>query len=311
MTDKLANGLAHAPERHRNAEASARGTVLVLAFLLVVAVVGAVWLYRGAHRGPAPAGESTGSQPVILSDATLKALQKLDPVLELHFYSVLDPATVPGSVTAFAGRVDQLLSAYQQAAGGKVSLTRFDSRSALNRGVVHADGVQAFNRDKGEACYLGLALVYQGRRETLPYLSAEWEQALEADLTRAIIRLQEAPRPAAVAALVPLEANTNAIQEVKAMIPNLADVSLEEGTRRLREAALKEFTAAAKEIEAQVKEAEQRLIRARNGGTEADQEDARKHLQQVQSEQTEKLKQIAATSKAQIEALQQLKAAPH
>ena len=34
-----------------------------------------------------------------------------------------------------------------------------------------------------------------------------------------------------------------------------------------------------------------------------------KHLQQVQAEQTEKLKQIAAKSKAQIDALQQLKAA--
>jgi hypothetical protein len=124
------------------------------------------------------------------------------------------------------------------------------------------------------------------------------------------MRLIETPRPAAAAALAPSEINTNAVQEVKALIPNLGTVSVEEGTRILREAALKDFTAAAKEMETQVKEAEQRLTQAQNGGSDADQQAARKRLQQIQTEQVEKLKQIAARSKAQIDALQQLKAAP-
>ena len=130
-----------------------------------------------------------------MSDATLTVLQKLDSVLEIRFYSVLDPASVPDSVMAFAGRVNQLLSAYQQAAGGKIKLTRFDSQSNLNHNAARADGVQAFNLDKGEPCYLGVALVFNGRKETLPHLSPEWEQALEPDLTRAIIRLMEPPVP--------------------------------------------------------------------------------------------------------------------
>ena len=211
---------------------------------------------------------------------------------------------------AFASRVDQLLSAYQQAAGGKIKLTRFDTQSNLNPNAAPADGVQAFNLDKGEACYLGVVLVFKGRKETLPHLSPEWEQALEPDVTRALIRLVEATRPAA-AAVAPSAPNTNAVQEVKALIPNLGAVSVEEGTRILREAALKDFTAAAKEMEAQVKEAQQRLTQARSGGSDADPQAAMKHLQQVQAEQTEKLKQIAARSKTQIDALQQLKAAPH
>ena len=76
---------------------------------------------------------------------------------------------------------------------------------------------------------------------------------MEPDLTRAIIRLVETPRagPIAAAALAPLEVNSNAVQEVKALIPNLGTVSVEEGTRILREAALKDFTAAAKEMETQ------------------------------------------------------------
>jgi hypothetical protein len=311
MAHTLAKHPGHPSRRYRGEEAGVQGIVLVLALLLVVAAVSTVWLYRAAHRGPAATGEPTGTQPAALCDTTLTVLQKLDSVLEIRFYSVLDPATVPNSVMAFASRVDQLLSAYQQAAGGKIRLTRIDAPSKLNPNTARADGVQVFNLDKGEACYLGVALAFQGRKETLPYLSPEWEQAVEPDLTRAIIRLVEAPRPAGATTLAPLEVNTNAVQEVKALISNLGTVSVEEGTRILREAALKDFTAAAKEMEKQVKEAEQRLTKAQNGGSDADQQAAMKHLQQVQAEQTEKLKQIAAKSKAQIDALQQLKAVPH
>ena len=302
---------SHSPgpcRRHKGEEAGVRGIILALAFLLVAVALGTVWLYRAAHRGPAVSSEEAGPQPVALSDTTLAVLQKLDSPIEIRSYSVLDPASVPESAMAFAKRVDQLLSAYQQAAGGKIKLTRFDSRSNLNPGAPPADGIQAFNIDKGEACYLGVALVAKGRKETLPRLSPEWEQALEPDVTRAIIRLVEATRPAA-ATVASAAADTNAVREVKALIPNLGAVSAEEGTRILREAALKDFTAAATELEAQVKEAQQRLAQAQNGGFDADRRAAMKHLQQVQAEQTEKLKQIAAKSKAQIDALQQLKAA--
>ena len=306
-----ANHAGRPSGRHRGEQGGAQGIVLVLASLLVAAAVSAVLVYRATHHSPAAAAEPAGTQPATLSDATLTVLQKLDSVLEIRFYSVLDPASVTDSVMAFASRVDQLLSAYQQAAGGKINLTRIDSRSKLKPNSARADGVQAFNLDKGEACYLGVALAFKGRKETLPYISPEWEQAVEPHLTRAIIRLIEAPHPAATAALVPLEINTNAVKEVKALIPNLGTASLEEGTRILRDAALKEFSAAAREMETQVKEAEQRLTQAQNGGSDADQEAARKHLRQVQTEQTEKLQQIAARSQAQIDTLQQLKAAAH
>jgi hypothetical protein len=103
--------------------------------------------------------------------------------------------------------------------------------------------------------------------------------------------------------------NTTAVQEVRALIPDLAAVSLDEGTRILREAALKDFEAATKEMGTRVKEAEQRLTQARNGGSPGDQQAALRHLKQLQAEQTEKLKQIAARSKAQVDTLQQLKAA--
>ena len=309
MANTLTPHLSRPCGRHKGEAAGVRGIVLVLAFLLVVVALGAVWLYRAAHHGPAVSGEATGPAPVVLSDTTLAVLQKLDSVLEIRFYSVLDSASAPESLVAFASRVDQLLAAYQRAAGDKIKLTRFDSQSNLGPTAVPADGIQAFNLDKGEPCYLGVALVLKGRKETLPRLHPEWEQALEPDLTRAIVRLVDATRPAA--AVPSAAANTNAVQEVRALIPNVSAVSVEEGTRILREAALKDFTAAAKDMEAQVQDAQQRLVQAQRGGSAADQQAAMKHLQQVQAEQTEKIKQIAARSRAQIDALQQLKAVPH
>ena len=296
-------------EPQRGEQAGVRTVFLVaVAFLLGIGVSG-FWFYTQSRRGAANPSQETGGAPVIqLSDNTRAVLSRLASPLDIRFYALLDPATVPESEIAFAGRVEQLLAAYQQETGGKIRLTSVTARSNDSANAADADGIQAFNREKGEACYLGLALVLQGRKETLPRLAPEWEQVLEPDLTRAIARLEEATRPA-LPSLPPTAATTNAVQEVKALIPNPAAVSVEEGTRILREAALKDFTAAANEMQAQVKEAQQRLAQAQNGGSAADQQAAMKNLQQLQAQQTEKLKDIAAKSQAQIEAFQQLKAA--
>jgi hypothetical protein len=310
MNPLLPNLVGMTKRRSAGEQAGAR-TILLLAvvFLLGIAI-SAFWFYTSSKRGQAgPNEQAGGTQAIQLSETTRTVLSRLDSPLEVRFYALLDPASVPDTVTAFAGRVDQLLSAYQQEAGGKIKVTRFDARSNLAPNAASVDGIQAFNLDKGDACYLGLALVLNGRKESLPRLSPEWEQALEPDLTRAIVRLLDAARGAA-APLAVSQVNTAAVQEVKALIPNLATVSVEAGKQILRDAALRDFTAAAKEMEGQVKEAEQRLTQARNGGSDADQQATMQHLQQVQAEQTEKLKQIAARSKAQIDVLQQLKATP-
>jgi hypothetical protein len=311
MEQVLANNAARAEHRRSGEEARVSATVLVLVFLLLGIVAGVTWLYRAARNGTmSVTGETAGAGAAALSDNTKAALARLQAPLEIRYYALLDPATVPDSATAFANHAGQLLSAYQQEAGGKIKLTAFTDRSSLNLKAAADDGIAVFNLDKGEACYLGVTLVLQGRKETLPHLSPEWEQALEPDLTRAIVRLLDAPRSVTVPAVVS-QVNTAAVQEVKALIPDIAAVSVEQGRQILQAAALKDFTAAAKEMQTQIREAERRLTQAQNGGTGAEQEAAAKHLQQVQAENTEKLRQIAARSSAQIEALQQIKAAPH
>jgi hypothetical protein len=131
---------------------------------------------------------------------------------------------------------------------------------------------------------------------------------LEPDLTRAIIRLEATTRAVLVPTAVS-QVNTTAVQEVRALIPDIAGVSLQAGTQILQDAAYKEFTTAAKEMQAQAKEAEQRLAEARKNGTDAERQAALQHLQQLQAQQAEKLKEIAARSRAQIQTFEQLKAA--
>ena len=311
MNDLLAKIAWRTKSQRTSEQAGARTLLLFLTVFLLGIAVSALWFCANAKRGSGAASQETGDSPTLrLSDSSKAALNRLDSPLEIRFYAVLDPATVSDSLTAFGGRVDRLLSTYQQAADGKIKVTRVDSPSNLNPNAAAADGIRAFNLDKGEACYLGLALTYKGRKESMPHLSPEWEQALEPDLTRAIIRLLDSPQPITVP-VATSQINTVAVQEVRALIPNLATVSFEAGREILQDAALKDFTAAAKEMETQLKEAGQRLTQAQNGGSEADQQAAKQYLQQVQAEQTEKLKQIAAKSKAQIDTLQQLKASAH
>ena len=309
MEHLLANNVPRARNRRTGEAARVSGAVLVLVFLLLGIAAGVIWLYRAAHSGPVSvAGENAGSRPEALSDSTRAALGRLQAPLEIRFYALLDPATVPDSVTVFARRAGQLLSAYQQEADGQIKLTTVTEQSNPNLKAVAEDGIAVFNLDKGAACYLGVTLVLQGRKETLPHLSPDYEQALESDLTRAIVRLLDGT-PVTVPAVVS-QINTSAVQEVKALIPDLAAVSVEQGKQLLQAAALKDFTAAAKEMQAQMKEAEERYGQAQTGGTEAERKAAAKHLQQLQAEHTERLKQIAARSRAQIDAFQQIKAAP-
>ena len=303
MNDLRANDMRRTSKQYSGEQAGAR-TILLLAvvFLLGIAV-SAVWFFIGSKNA-----EPGGKPTIQLSESTRAVLSHLDAPLEIRFYALLDPASGPDSMTDFPARVEQLLSAYQQGAGGKIKVTSVNSPSTANANAARADGLEAFNSQKGDACYLGVALVIKGHKETVPRISPEWEQALEPDLTRAIVRLLEAGRGDTIS-LVVSQANATAVQDVKVLIPNLAAVSVQRGKEILRDAAFKDFTAATIEMQIQVKEAEQRLVQTHNGGSEAEQQAAMKHLQEVQAEQTEKLKQIAGRSKTQLDTFQQLKAA--
>ena len=311
MNHLLPNRVLTTRRSRAGERASVRTVLLFAVFFLLGIAVSAFWLYFTSARSPSGGTRGTSGAPVIqLSDSTRAVLSRLNSPLEIRFYDLLDPATVPEPVAAFAGRVDQILAAYQQAGGDNIKVTRVNSPSNLSANAAVADGIQAFNQDKGEACYLGLALVLKGHKERLPRLSPEWEQALEPDLTRAIARLLDATQPVSTPGAVS-QVYTNALREVQTLIPDPGAVSVEEGKRILREATLKEFAAATTNMQTRVKEAEQLVDQAQKSGSDAERQAAIKHLLQVQADETEKLKHIAAKSKAQMDAFERLKTAPH
>ncbi len=281
---------------------AARIVIPALVCFLAGAALSAVWFSRGLSHNAAGIASSV-ENPAVLSDATKAVLQHLDSPVEIRFYSMLDASSVPESVQAFAGRVNQLLAQYEQVGGSRVKVIRHTTSSNSSANAADADGIKAFNLDKGDACFLGIAVVCGGRKESLSQLAPEWEQALEPDLTRAIARATEA----IAGAPAPARPDVEAFNAVKRMIPNLDAVSLEDGTKVLRDAAMTQFKQATEEMNAQVKDAEQRFLQAEGTQSETAQEAAREQLRKIQAEGARKLKQIGRNLHAQIAALQQLK----
>jgi hypothetical protein len=216
---------------------------------------------------------------------------------------LLDPRGVGDGGREFAWRVEQLLSRYEQEAGGKIKIARVNSISTASANAALADGIQAFNMDQGDACYLGIVAVCNGQKVPLASLDPAWEPALESDISRVIaVADYSAPRPAAAP-----KADVASIEAVKQAIPNLDAMSAEDGSRQLRVAALAQFKKTALEMQAKVSQAEERFLQAQSSPGGANQDAALKDLQAVQKEQTDKLREIALETKAQLAALQQLK----
>jgi len=291
--------------RHNSAQAGVRTLIVAGLCLFIGLGLGALWHSRRAHRTAVNTEEEAAGQNVgTLSAGTTAVLQGLKAPVQIRFYALLDAATVPEDVTRFAGRVEELLAAYQRESGGKLTVTRLRSRSDVSAAA--ADGMKPFNLDKGDVSYLGMTVVQGGRKESILRLFPEWEQALESDVSRAIGRVLGPSAPVSpMAAALPVDPAI--LADVKRQIPNFASVSLEEGSQILREAALKDLQAALGQTLGQLKEAEQRVTQMEEAKSETGKQEALKDLQRLQAEQATKLGEFTRKSSAQIDALRQLK----
>lgn len=284
--------------KRRRERGSARVPALAAVFLLLGLASGAYLHYRLATPPKLPGGQPEAERP--LADSTKEVLRRLDSPVTIRFFALLD-TSLPAAYKDFSGRASQVLSLYQQESGGKVKVTSHTVLSDTAETAARTDGIKAFNLDQGNPCYLGITVVCNDRKETLQ-LSPDWEPALEADLSRAIARVASpTPKPGTQPALQPDRA---AIEEVKRVLPNLASLSVEEGSRILREQTLAAFTAASKEMEMQLKQAEERYTQATS---ETARQAALKDVQRIRAEQTEKLKTLTIRMQEQIATLEQLK----
>lgn len=275
--------------------------ILVPVFFLLGAALTGVWFKYGKHA----AGSLLPGQE--LSGPTVDLLRHLNLPVEIRFYSVLPPGSAPEPLQDFSRRVDHLLSEFQSANDSKIRVTRNVSTSGSNADAAAADGIHPFNLDKGDACFLGLTVACGERKESLPQIQPEWEPALEFDLARAILQVTATPATSVVKASAPVSPEVT--NEVIRLIPDLKGTSLEDGIGILRETTVNKFSEAGAEMEKQIQAAQQQVADAQNGQSEAEQQAAMKHLQQVQLDQAEKIKAIAAQLQAQISAFEDMKAA--
>ena len=220
--------------------------------------------------------------------------------MEIRFHSVLNQTQAAAPWSAFARRVSDFLTEYQNAGAGKIVVTRSESRSAAR-----ADGLEPLQLDKGNLCFVGLAVSSQGQRAVISRLTPEWEAALEFDLSRAIARVGSGPVAGEVV-MNPAPVDTAATEELRRTMPKLESLSLAEATLQLRTAGLEEFKAAANAMQAELKTAQQRLAEAQSESAAAT-ESARKNLQQIEAAQSEKLAEISHRLQTRISALEQLK----
>lgn len=285
-------------------EAGGVRTALLLITALILGL-GLSVLIRSPQKRSSQSGAAPGRSG--LSAESTAILEGLQRPIELRFYSILDPASVPASLQEYARRVDALLTEYERVAQGKITIRRFGSEADADAEAAAADGLRAFNRDKGRACYLGISVGANAQKEVLSALTPAWESALEADISRVVERAAAKPsgHTAPKVASPPLDPGLE--QSVRKLFPDLDSISLEEANRRLRQSALEEFAQTVNQMAPAIKAAEQRV---HNSKTSAEGELARQALQQLQAQQASKLQELAAKSESQVKAVQQLKSAP-
>jgi predicted HicB family RNase H-like nuclease len=276
-----------------------------IAFVIVLCLIFAAGALAFQHFRSVQARKAAAAKASALSGSTETVLNGLKSPVELRFYSLLDPASTSESLRAFSERVNRLLAEYEKNGNGKIRIVRIDELTDANAEAAAADGIRAFNRDKGEACYLGIAAVRDNEKESIAEISPDWEQALESDLSRTVSRVNDMVPAGAAPANVSdneLKAATQAI----ASNPNLASASLEQGTTILRDAAMAEFKTAVAEMQSRTQEVEQNLSRGAISG-----QDATDLIKRIRDEETAKIQSITGTLHDQLAALAQVKSAGH
>lgn len=271
--------------RIRRAGEIAKANIALIAALALFVVIGcAGYVYFRSAKGPAPV--VANNEPV-LSPGTAAVLAALKSPVEIHFYSLLDPASTPDSLRAYAKRVEALLSEYEKAGNGNIRVVRFDTMSDANADAAAKDGIHAFNREKGDACFLGIATVSGDQKQSIAELSPDWEQALESDLSRAVAAVSETKTAAPSPVTVP---NSDLLAAEKAIQSNpaLASASEADGSQMLRDAALADLKAAVADMQQRTQQAQESL---NNGGSPAD---VARLLDQIHAEGTAKIQEIAA-----------------
>lgn len=272
---------------------------------------GAVWHYL--HAKPGTGTETTATEG--LSPATLAVLAKLPAPVTLNYYDILTGNT-DADLQAFAERVNNLLGEFKESSGGKIQVQTSKQAGEAAAQAADHDGLHAFHLNQGEPNYLGVVVTGPATRETLPQLDPGWEPALEFDLARAIERVASAtsaspPPTAAVPPTVHGYVATEADAEagVRQLVPDLANVTLEQASGVLLTDYTRKITSIGTETEAAIEAAQQKMQAALEKNPNADITSLQQAIIQLQQDQVNQMRAAADLLAAEQAACRKLKGA--
>jgi ABC-type uncharacterized transport system involved in gliding motility auxiliary subunit len=168
---------------------SAAGVVIMAAVLVAFNLV-----TGSMHRRV----DLTKEKAYTLSAGTRAILAKLDTPVKLRFYCTQSENATPYTMylKAYAKKVEDLLTEYQQAAHGKLVIEKLNPQPDSDaEDSARLDGIDAQNLPDGEPFYLGLHVHQINEDEAIPFLSPERERDLEYDISRAISRVVTPEKP--------------------------------------------------------------------------------------------------------------------
>jgi ABC-type uncharacterized transport system involved in gliding motility auxiliary subunit len=161
-------------------------TVLIVALLLA----GLVAVNYLASALPVRL-DATAGKIYTLSPGTKAILEKLEEPVRLDFYFSASATGLRVSDKNYAARVQEMLRQYVRAARGRLELTVTDPKpDTPEEEKAAAAGLTGQPLPTGETIYFGLVVTHADKQETIPFFSAQREQFLEYDLTRAIYTVQ-------------------------------------------------------------------------------------------------------------------------
>lgn len=132
-----------------------------------------------------------------LSRPAATVLSNLKEPVDLQFFYTASVASDYPDIRAHARRVGQLLMAMEQAANGKLRISRFDpSPFSADEDIAIARGIEAVPSEGVDPLYFGLSLSnVVDDRLVIPFLSPDRDATLEFDLIDSIARLDQLDRP--------------------------------------------------------------------------------------------------------------------
>jgi len=165
--------------------------VLVAVVFVLVAAVSQKFYTRG---------DLTQGKVYSLSSSTLRLLKGIDGQVRATFFLSRD---IPEGLLAVSQQVKDLLSEYEARSSGHFRMRVVDpggspevTKRANDMGIPEVQ-VQARSRDQLEVkkVYIGLALLYEDRKETIPVININDTSNFEYEITSRVVKLTQPELP--------------------------------------------------------------------------------------------------------------------